>query len=238
MLDRLHILVVDDEPAVRNLLRGVFEREAFIVHEAGNGAELEAAIVENPIDLVTLDLRLGSEDGLALARKIRSIRDIPIIIVSAKSDELDRIVGLEPGADDYIAKPFNLREVLARVRAVLRRHDRAAIQNLTECSSVRFGKWTLNLVARTLSSDEGEEVPLTGAEFDLLKIFTERPGRSLSRATLIDLLKGCDATPFDRSIDTLIARVRKKIESDVNQPVYIKTVRGTGYVFSTRVDRP
>ncbi|MEQ1719104.1 MAG: response regulator [Hyphomicrobium sp.] len=238
MSERLHILVVDDEPAVRSLLRDVFEREAFIVHEACNGAELESALVEYPIGLVTLDLRLGSEDGLALTRKIRSMRDIPIIIVSGKSDDLDRIIGLELGADDYIVKPFILREVLARVRAVMRRHDRAKNQSDQENSTLQFGNWTLNLLTRNLLSAEGEVVSLTAAEFELLRIFTERPGRSLSRATLLDLLKGENATPFDRSIDTLIARVRKKIEADADQPVYIKTIRGTGYVFAARVERP
>ncbi len=238
---RRHILVVDDEEQVATLLRNLFEREGFLVSTAGSGAALRAELAKAAVSLVTLDLNLGGEDGLALAREIRSRHDVPIIMITAKDNEVDRVVGLELGADDYIVKPFNLREVLARVRAVLRRYEApiaakpagAACQQHERFS---FDGWKLDVTARELlHKADGSPVQLTTAEFNLLEIFVRRPARVLSRDMIMDLLKGHDWSPLDRSIDTLVGRLRKKIEPDFEMPTLIKTVRGVGYVFSADV---
>jgi len=241
------ILVVDDDPDVRVLLRDCLEMEGYRVIEAGDGAGLKRALAADRIDLVTLDLSLGGDDGLALAREIRADRNVPIVMISGKSDTIDRVVGLELGADDYITKPFHLREVLARVRAVLRRYevhgaDDAAKGATTEGArpstpSLAFEGWQLDLDRRELRSDAHGAVELTTAEFNLLAIFVQRPSRVLSRDDIMDLLKGHDWSPMDRSIDTLVARLRKKIERDSDTPKLVKTVRGVGYVFSASVTR-
>lgn len=228
----VHILVVDDDPAVRDVLRGLLAREGYIVHQAGSGPELFATLKQYPIGLVTLDLTLGREDGLELSRQVRSQCEVPIIIVTGKADEVDRIVGLALGADDYIVKPFNLREVLARIRAVLRRTARGSVAAPRPGAPVRFGDWVLDVPSRELRRISGEVAPLTTAEFNLLEAFSERRGRVLTRNMLIELLKGNDAELFDRSIDTLVGRLRKKIEPNPEEPTYIKTVRGVGYVFA------
>ncbi len=235
----IRILVVDDEPQMRTLLRNVFEREGFSVGEAGNGAELFEGLRASPVSLVTLDLTLGGEDGLALAREVRARYDVPIIMISAKADEVDRIVGLELGADDYICKPFNLREALARVRAVLRRYEPRNGAHAAAASPGRerysFGGMTIDLASRDLASASGEKIALTTAEFDLLCLMLKRPLRVMSRDAIMDLLKGHEWSPVDRTIDTLVARLRKKIERDPNAPVFIKSVRGVGYLFSVDV---
>jgi two-component system, OmpR family, response regulator len=241
------ILVVDDEPEVRTLLRECLELENFRVIEAGDGAGLKRALATDSVDLVTLDLNLGGEDGLALAREIRATRNVPIVMVSGKGDTIDRVVGLELGADDYISKPFHLREVLARVRAVLRRYEVHAVAATAKGASAEgatpstpsfaFEGWQLDLDRRELRSNAHGTVELTTAEFNLLVIFVQRPSRVLSRDDLMDLLKGHDWSPMDRSIDTLVARLRKKIERDSEAPKLVKTVRGVGYVFSASVTR-
>ncbi len=231
----VRILVVDDEPQVRTLLRNVFEREGFDVREAENGAQLFECLQALPVSLVTLDLTLGGEDGLALARDVRGKFDVPIIMISAKADEVDRIVGLELGADDYICKPFNLREALARVRAVLRRYESGNVARVAASpprERYTFAGMTLDLAARDLTSAVGERIPLTTAEFDLLCLMVKRPLRVMSRDTIMDILKGHDWSPLDRTIDTLVARLRKKIERDPAEPAFIKSVRGVGYLFS------
>ncbi len=230
------ILVVDDEPEIRALLRTLFEREGFTVLEAKDGAELFATLEHHPVDLVTLDLTLGREDGLMLAGRIRAGHDVAIIMITGKDDTIDRVVGLELGADDYIAKPFHLREVLARVRAVLRRKE-AIKPPLEEAvaahgESYRFAGWHLDVPRRQLSRDDGSSVELTSAEFNLLLIFVQRPSRVLSRDVIMDLLKGHDWSAVDRTIDNLVGRLRKKLELDSEQPQLIKTVRGVGYVFA------
>ena len=189
------------------------------------------------IDLITLDLGLGGEDGLAIARQVREQSNIPIVIVSGKSDDVDRIVGLELGADDYIVKPFNIREVLARIRAVLRRYTFQQNEPSREGDLVRFCDWEFNIAARELHNPSGNLVTLTTGEFELLAAFVQRPGRTLSREQLLDLLKGDQAATFDRAIDTLVGRLRKKIEPDPDVPTFIKTVRGAGYVFSATVTK-
>jgi two-component system, OmpR family, response regulator len=230
-----HILVVDDDAEIRALLRRAFERDGFIVSEARNGAEMRARIDDTNLGLVTLDLTLGGEDGLELAREIRARRNLPIIMITGKGDTIDRVVGLELGADDYIAKPFQLREVLARVRAVLRRYA-AGTEALTSVAPLEeryaFEGRTLDVGRREVCDTGGAPTELTTAEFNLLHIFVQRPKRVLSRDNIMDLLKGHEWSPLDRSIDALVGRLRKRIEADPNAPKLIKTVRGVGYVFA------
>ena len=237
------ILVVDDDSEVRSVLRRCFELDGYHVLEAMNGDQMRQHLAESPIALITLDLKLPGEDGLTLARDVRSQKSIPIIMVTGKDDPIDRVVGLELGADDYITKPFHLREVLARVRAVLRRYEagtstsnkiEAPVEN--DCSFA-FGGFVLNTARRELKATDGTVLPLTTAEFNMLKMFVERPTRVLSRDAIMDLLKGHEWSPLDRSIDTLVARLRKKIEADVDNPQFVKTVRGVGYVFAIDVRR-
>jgi two-component system OmpR family response regulator len=235
------ILVVDDEPQVRALLRAGLEAEGFGVLEAENGAEAEAHLAAQPIQLVTLDLKLGGEDGLKLARDLRAKRNTPIIMITGKGDPIDRVVGLELGADDYIAKPFLMREVIARVRAVLRRYvstaDLPGSDPLSDGPRYTFDSWTMDMRRREVRDPSGKSCDLTTGEFNLLAIFVQRPGRVLSRDELMDLLKGHDWTPMDRSIDGLVARLRKKIEPEREVPQLVKTVRGVGYVFTAASKR-
>jgi two-component system, OmpR family, response regulator len=241
------ILVVDDDPEVRLLLRDCLTLEGYRVIEASDGETLKRTLASECIDLVTLDLKLGGEDGLSLAREIRASRNVPIVMISGKGDTIDRVVGLELGADDYIAKPFHLREVLARVRAVLRRYEgQTAGSPPAEATSkvpgpsgaaFTFEDWQLDLDRRELRNGSNGTIDLTTAEFNLLAIFVQRPARVLSRDDIMDLLKGHDWSPLDRSIDSLVARLRKKIERDSDAPRLVKTVRGVGYVFTASVSK-
>jgi two-component system, OmpR family, response regulator len=236
------ILIVDDDPEVRALLRAGLEAEGFAVVEAGNGAEADAQLAARPIGLLTLDLKLGGEDGLKLARDLRAKRNTPIIMITGKGDPIDRVVGLELGADDYIAKPFLMREVVARVRAVLRRYQASetAASSVVEASGgarFSFDGWSVDMRRREIRTPGGQPCELTTAEFNLLAILIQRPGRVLSRDELMDLLKGQDWTPMDRSIDGLVARLRRKIEPESERPQLVKTVRGVGYVFAGIVKR-
>lgn len=241
-----HIVVVDDEAEIRTLLRAGLEQEGFAVSEAADGAGLMAVLEQKPVDLVTLDVRLAAEDGFTVAREVRAKHSLPIVMISGKGDMIDRVVGLELGADDYITKPFHMREVLARIRAVLRRYEPA--QSSTPSGSspgapaekkpvFEFDGWSLDIARRELKDTGGTTCDLTTAEFNLLVIMLERAGRVLSRDELMDLLKGHDWTPLDRSIDGLVARLRKKIERGSEVPQLVKTVRGVGYVFAGKVDR-
>jgi two-component system phosphate regulon response regulator OmpR len=189
-----------------------------------------AFLAENTVDLIVLDLMLPGEHGLNLARKLKRDDDVPIIIVSAAGDDVDRIVGLEVGADDYIAKPFNPRELLARVRAVLRRSRRTAESRGDAGEQMQFGSFTLDTASHQLLRD-GNQVPLTSGEFDLLAILAEHPNKVLHRDRILDLLTGAERSPFDRSIDVRVTRLRSKIEPDPSNPVYIKTIWGKGYMF-------
>lgn len=240
MVQRSLILVVDDEPEIRALLRTCFERDGFAVAEAGTGAEMRARIEDKGLVLVTLDLTLGGEDGLELAREIRARRNVPIIMITGKGDTIDRVVGLELGADDYIAKPFQLREVLARVRAVLRRYAGSEGAAAPAAAPVEeryaFEDCLLDVGRRELTQG-GSPCDLTTAEFNLLHIFVKRPRRVLSRDNIMDLLKGHEWSPLDRSIDALVGRLRKRIEADPNVPQLVKTVRGVGYVFTADARR-
>lgn len=235
------ILLVEDDVQIRQLLRNVFEPEGFDIAEADNAAQARARLAHQRFDLITLDLQLNTDDGLALARDIRRQTDTPIIIITAKGGEIDRIVGLELGADDYIVKPFNVREVLARVRAVLRRINRPASELAPPPPGLPvyvFDGWRLNPSARELTHADNRPGPvLTSAEFDLLQVFLEFPLHAMSRETLLSKLNGISDPSLDRSIDTLVSRVRKKLEDDPQNPTLIKTVRGIGYMLATPVRR-
>jgi len=231
---KAQILIVDDEPEVRTLLRRCFEREGYAVLEAADGAGLRAGVARHRVDLITLDLTLGREDGLSLAREIRASSNAPIIMITGKGDTIDRVVGLELGADDYIVKPFQLREVLARVRAVLRRGQPMPNEQ-GKREQYSFEGMVLDVTGRELRSSSGEQYDLTTAEFDLLQLFAKRPQRVLSRDDIMELLKGHDWSPLDRSIDVLVGRLRKKVERDGSKPQLIKTIRGVGYVFTADV---
>lgn len=237
------ILVVDDEPSVRELLRDCLELEGFAVCEAGKGSEIHEQLEHQAIDLITLDLNLGGENGFDLVREIRASRNVPIVMITGKGDTIDRVVGLELGADDYIAKPFQLREVVARIRAVLRRYhcvpDSAMPASAAPETGERytFGEFKLNVPHRQLTVNENTPCDLTTSEFNLLLAFVQRPSRVLSRDNLMDLLKGHEWSPSDRSIDALIVRLRRKIEPQPGSPTFIKTVRGVGYVFAADVTK-
>ena len=237
-MSQAHILVVDDDPKVRLLLRRCLEPEGYRVSEAHDGQSVFSVLNAGHVDLITLDLTLASEDGLDIARRIRSVAAVPIIMITGKGDTIDRIVGLELGADDYISKPFHVREVLARVRSVLRRSQEGSPsrhQQNRPRKIFRFANWVLDCDKRELRSTAGAISQLTTAEFELLAILVQRPNRVLSRDTLLDLLKGQDWAAYDRIIDTQIARLRKKIEVSPEAPELIKTVRGVGYSFTADV---
>ncbi|KAA6186585.1 response regulator [Thiohalocapsa marina] len=224
------ILVVDDDASLRDLLTHYLRREGYEVSGVEEGGAMFAWLEDHQADLLILDLMLPGDDGLTLARRLRAQSDIPIIMLSARGDDVDRIVGLEVGADDYLAKPFNPRELLARIRAVLRRRAKAAEPH-GNGQQLDFGPYRLDLAAHRLTQ-HGKPVPLTANEFDLLRIFAEHPNQLLDRDRLLDLLKGYERSPFDRSIDVQVARLRAKIEPDKKQPLYIRTVWGRGYMFT------
>jgi len=232
--NRIRILVVDDDSSLRDLLADYLSREGFEVSGVPDGGSMDAWLADNEVDLIILDLMLPGEDGLTLTRRLRATTRVPIIMLSARGDDIDRIVGLEVGADDYLPKPFNPRELLARIRAVLRRHDRRNAEEESEEDDVaiyRFGPYRVDLNLRELRKD-GEPVILTTGEFDLLRILIEHHDRVLDRDRILDLLKGYERSPFDRSIDVQIARLRAKIEPDTKRPRYIRTVWGKGYCFT------
>lgn len=233
-----HILIVDDDQKVRLLLRRCFEGEGYRVTELTRGSQAPSVVDAGDIDLVTLDLTLPDIDGLSVARTIRERSQVPIIMVTGKGDLIDRVIGLEVGADDYISKPFHLREVLARVRAVLRRarsEAGAAAGARAPGRVYRFDRWTLDLDRRELRDAQGAVSNLTTAEFGLIEIFAQHANRVLTRDQIMDLLKGHEWSPLDRSIDNLVARLRRKIESSQDEPCLIKTVRGLGYILTAQV---
>ena len=222
------LLVVDDDPEIRELTQAYLSRQGFEVDCVDGGAAMDAWLAERLPDLIVLDLMLPGEHGLSIARRLKSERDIPIIIVSAQGEDVDRIVGLEVGADDYLGKPFNPRELLARIRAVLRRIDRPAEAGGE--GRILFGPFELDPAAYRLTR-QGVSVPLTSGEFDLLCVLTAHPNKVLDRDRILDLLTGAERSPFDRSIDVRVTRLRGKIEPDPAEPVYIKTIWGKGYMF-------
>ncbi len=232
-MENKKLLVVDDDPVLRELLQVYLSSQGFAVDAVGDGIAMEQYLQKNSVNLVVLDLMLPGEDGLALVRKLRARGNLPIIMLSARGEDVDRIIGLEVGADDYLSKPVNPRELLARIHAVLRRHEESQPQaNNHEASNMhRFGGFHLNINTRTLAK-ERQEIALTAGEFNLLRIFVEHPNRVLSRDQLMDLLKGYERSPFDRSIDVRVTRLRRKIEVDPSAPEYLRTVWGEGYLFT------
>lgn len=231
------ILVVDDDPDLRELLRSYLSANGFTVDTAGNGFTMRTALETAFPDAIVLDLMLPGEDGLSLTRNLRTRSNVPILMLSARGEELDRVIGLEVGADDYLAKPFGPRELLARLRALLRRGPDSAAAAPTPETSMHFGPFQLDTPSHRLLRD-GHEVPLTSAEYDLLAAFAAHPHRVLSRDLLVDLLRGYERDPFDRSIDNRVTRLRRKIEIEPSAPVYIRTVRGEGYLFNPRGAQP
>lgn len=238
-----HILIVDDDREIRDLLSRFLLKHGLRVSTAADGREMAAVLDDGAIDLIVLDLMLPGEDGLTLTRNLRANRsnqgrDIPIVMLTAMGEETDRIIGLEMGADDYLAKPFNPRELLARIKAVLRRSEALPAKTTVtegEDGGLCFGGWTLNIHSRVLTNPEGEGVTISGGEFELLQAFVTHPGRVLNRDQLLDMARGRDAQPFDRSVDVQVSRLRKKIEPDAKNPTLIKTVRGGGYIFTPSV---
>lgn len=251
----MNILVVDDDEKVRQVLRRCLESEGYFVLEAGTSSEAMKALADNSVDLMTLDLGLGDDNGLEVARSVRRMSDLPIIIVTGRGDVIDRVVGLELGADDYIAKPFHLREVLARVRSVLRRHKsndassrivgkrppRVGKETASDTTRTRepyswsFDQWTLKSAEMLLENSEGQRCDLTTAEFNLLRLLVSHSGMVLSRDQIMTGLKGYEWHPTDRVIDNHVARLRRKIELDPARPLIIRTVRGVGYKLASSV---
>ncbi len=236
-MERLdHVLVVDDDAEIRALLGEYLERNGFRVSLATDGREMRRALEASQPDIVVLDVMLRGEDGLALCRDLRAASTLPVIMVTARVDEIDRIIGLEMGADDYLPKPFNPRELLARIKSILRR-TRTLPPTRADARRVRFAGWLLDLVARQLIAPDGLVIALSSAEFRLLSVFVEHPNRVLQRSQLMDLTVGRDGTPFDRSIDVQVSRLRTRLRDDAREPRLIKTVRSEGYVLAVPVER-
>ncbi len=231
------ILVVDDDPDLRDLLSTYLGANGFEVQTAGDGVAMRACLASSAPDAIVLDLMLPGEDGLSLTRWLRSQSSVPVLMLSARGEEMDRVIGLEVGADDYLAKPFGPRELLARLRALLRRVHPAASDVAVQGAQPHFGPFSLDIDGRRLLR-EGVEIVLTSAEFDLLAAFVARPNRVLSRDMLVDILRGYDRDPFDRSIDNRVTRLRRKIEVEPAAPAYIRTVRGEGYLFNPHGGAP
>jgi two-component system OmpR family response regulator len=232
-----HILIVDDDAETRSLLREYLQKHGYRVTAAADGRALRRALDTARPDLIVLDLMLPGEDGLELCRDLRSRSNLPVIMLTARGEETDRIVGLEMGADDYLAKPANPRELLARIKSVLRR-ARSLPENLEPeaVKSFRFADWTLDIDTRNLTAPDGVVVPLGGTEFKLLRVFLAHPNRVLSRDQLIELMISRDAGPFDRAIDVQVSRLRQRLRDDAREPRIIKTVRGEGYVLAASVE--
>ncbi len=238
-----HLIVVDDEAGIRTLLANYFSRNGFRVSAVASGAELIDLMQTDPAALVLLDLGLPAEDGFEIARRLRERWRCGLVFVTGRGDTVDRIVGLEIGADDYVTKPFDLRELLARVKSVLRRLQPDASEAPDAPASapsgpprMRFEGWMLDVGARRLTDPEGRNVPLTTGEFDLLHLLARHPGRVLTRDFLLEQTRRRPAAPFDRTIDVQVGRIRRKLEADPQDPLLIKSVRGVGYLFVPRVD--
>ena len=225
-----HLLVVDDDAEVRELTGEYLRRQGFEVSLAEDGEAMDAKLEETTPDILVLDVMLPGEDGLSIARRLKASSKLPIIMLSAHGEPIDRIIGLEVGADDYIAKPFNPRELLARVRAILRRLEPAA--SVGDSAPIHFADFEVNIKSRSLRKG-GEPIRLTRSEFDLLEVFVSNPERTLKRDQIIEALGGIEMTPFDRSVDVRVARLRAKIEINPAEPRHLKTIWGKGYMFTT-----
>ncbi len=237
MQDGPHILIVDDHREIRELVSRALTKEGFRVSVAADGRAMRKVLTDARIDLVLLDLMLPGEDGLSLCRALRAESNIPIIMLTAKGEEIDRVIGLEMGADDYLAKPFGSRELIARIKAVLRRSPGNTEDTGPQPRSFHFDRWSLDTGARALLRDDGVTVPLSTGEYDLLVALVERPQRVLNRDQLLDLARGRSSAGLDRSIDTQVSRLRKKLERDPGDPQLIKTVWGGGYMLTPTVVR-
>lgn len=230
------ILIVDDDREIRTLLADYLESHGYASQIAADGNAMWAALDKHPVDLLVLDLNLPGDDGLTLCRNLRAKSNLPVIMLTARGEPLDRILGLEMGADDYLPKPFEPRELLARIRSVLRRAQANPIGHGDNApQKLRFGEWTLDLVARHLISPDNMVIALSGSEYRLLNIFLEHPNDVLNRDQLLNMTQGRDADPFDRSIDIQISRLRQKLREDARSPQIIKTVRNGGYVLAVNV---
>ncbi len=230
-----NILIVDDDRDIRTLLAEYLEHNNFRAFVAADGSGMRHLLEKEQIDLIVLDLGLPGEDGLQLCRWLRTKSQLPVVMLTARGEPLDRILGLEMGADDYLVKPFEPRELLARIRNVLRRHQPSVEGESREAKRILFSTWTLDLIARHLLTPQGTAVMLSGAEFRLLKIFLQHANRILSRDQLSILIKGHDADPLDRSIDLQVSRLRQKLEDDAKSPSLLKTVRNEGYILASTV---
>jgi two-component system OmpR family response regulator len=231
-----HILIVEDDREIATLVSRLLRNNEFRVKAVASGREMDVALRDGRFDLIVLDLMLPGEDGLSLCRRIRAESAMPIIMLTARAEEIDRILGLEMGADDYLVKPFNPRELLARIRAVLRRASAPMLAEVGDSALLRFAGWSLDKAVRRLVNPAGERVALTGAELDLLLAFCERPRRVLSRDQLLDLTQGRMAGPFERSVDVLVSRLRQKMERNPREPELIQTIRSGGYMFSPEIE--
>ena len=231
-----HLLLVDDDPELRELLREYLGQAGLRVTAVADGREMQHALETAHFDLVILDIMLPGEDGLSLCRRLRAQSGIPILMLTARGDEIDRIVGLEMGADDYLAKPFNPRELLARIKSILRRAgslpENLAAEDVRQFS---FAGWRLDTQTRQLRSPDGVVVDLSGVEYKLLRVFVEHPNRVLSRDQLLEFTQGREAAPYDRAIDVQIGRLRRKLNEDAREPRLLKTVRNEGYVLAVTV---
>ena len=236
-----HLLIVDDDEEIRDLLKQYLEKSNFKVSTASNGKQMRAVLASGGVDLIVLDLMMPYEDGLMLCRELTAtqIYPIPILMLTARNEEADRILGLEMGADDYLTKPFASRELLARIRAILRRTRMIPVQLRETKTSrlLRFGDWSLDTHARHLVDNSGALVALSGAEYRLLRVFLDHPQRVLNRDQLLGLTQNRESDYFDRSIDILVSRLRKRLRDNSREPAYIKTLRSEGYIFSCKVDR-
>lgn len=241
MAESAHILVVEDDAFVQKALRLYLEGEGYRISTCDNGADMHALMAKDPADLAIMDLKLPDDDGFDLTKQLREKYAVGIIILTSKDDAIDRVVGLEIGADDYVTKPWDERELLARIRSVMRRvTERRSAGSKTidaEQRQVSFNGWILNLDSRELKNPDGSKIELTSGEFSLLNEFIEKAGRVLSRDHLLSAIYSRDWEPFDRSIDVLVTRLRRKIEEDSRHPEIIKTVRGTGYMFAAAIKR-
>lgn len=238
MNDRISVLLVEDDAEIGELVSRYLENNGMDVTLVADGAAMDARFAKKSFDILILDLNLPGEDGLSICRRVRATHEIPIIILTANGEDVDKILGLEMGADDYIVKPFNSRELLARVRAVLRRTEtRGRIDDRSPRQGYQFLGWRMDLLSREVVSPEDTKVAMTGAEFDLLHALCENPNRVLTRDQLISMTHGPTSGPFERSIDVLVSRLRQKLEKDPRNPSIILTVRSEGYLFSAPVTR-
>ena len=237
MSDSEHILLVDDDPEIRSLLMDYLEKNGYRVTAAGDGKAMWQVLDKRRVSLIILDIMLPGDDGLVLCRNLRASSEIPIIMLTARGEDMDRILGLEMGADDYLAKPFNPRELLARVRGVLRRTRQLPVDSdIDRAKRIRFAGWTLDVTARHLISPGKVVIPLSGGEYRLLSVLLEHPNLVLSRDQIMDFSRGEDWEPFDRSIDVQVSRLRRRLRDDSKQPAIIKTMRGEGYILAAQVE--